>query len=455
MLFKKSAALFISGLLLMPFAMTAFAAGGSYVINNPYSEVNWETWKAYKGNLHTHSTISDADETMVDMIKGYYEQGFDFLAMTEHGVTGRQWNEKPYYHPLYVYQPIIGNERNWLSDEEFDRITSGTYPLISTGEARGTPMTCVPGGNELNAVTATKSHVNGFFLPGDLGSGNFGFENGYEYAVRLVEKNGGISHLNHLGDWIEGDGESEASDPDTVKFFARILKKYKTCIGMEVFNGSNNTTPYDRILWDNLLMEVIPYGRTIIGFSNSDAHDTRAIDYGFEVFMMEENNVGNIKKTMQNGAFFCVTRRVKATSKLGPAESFNAENQGLPYPMFNYIDVSGTKITVKAENYSHIQWIANGEVIFEKNVTPAEQADEVVLDLDTIEGSEDFLYVRAELLGEGGMCASQAFIIDDGTEPLKYEEKFTFEGLLDRIVFILKSMRLYVFASEIIKVIKK
>ena len=45
-------------------------------------------------------------------------------------------------------------------------------------------------------------------------------------------------------------------------------------------------------------------------------------------------------------------------------------------------------------------------------------ADPVVLDLDAIDGSEDFLYVRAEIFGPGGMTLTQALVIDDGTAPL-------------------------------------
>ena len=456
MFIKKLIALILPAVLVMPFIMSVSASSGGYEIKSPYSEVDWETWKAYKGNLHTHSTTSDGDDTMVDMITEYYNQGFDFLAMTEHGITGREWNKRPFFHPLYIYQPIIGNRQNWLSDTQYEGITTGWYPLVSTGEARGTPMTCISGGNELNALTASKSHVNGYFLPDNVGSGNIGFENGYEYAVRLVEKNGGISHINHPGDWIEGKGEEKVSNPDTVGFFARLLLKYKTCLGTEVFNGSNNTTRYDRILWDNLLKEVIPYGRTVIGFSNSDAHGTGMVDSTFSVFMMEENNVENIKKTMQNGAFFGVTRNVKSTSKLGPEADFSVTNQGFAYPMFTYIDVSGSKITVKVKDCRQIQWIANGEVIYRNSdITPESPAKNIVLDLDLIDGSDEFLYVRAELLGDGGMCFSQAFIIDDGTQPLKYEEKLTLESLFNKIVFMLKSTRAYVLTCEIIKLLKK
>ncbi|MBR6361005.1 MAG: hypothetical protein IKS04_04355, partial [Clostridia bacterium] len=74
------------------------AAKQDYTIDSPYKDVVWSgdgAWGAYKGNLHTHSFVSDAEVDYRDMILEYYNQGYDFLAMTDHGVTGKPWNEKP------------------------------------------------------------------------------------------------------------------------------------------------------------------------------------------------------------------------------------------------------------------------------------------------------------------------------------------------------------------------
>ena len=54
-----------------------------YTIKNPYAEVaslmgNEENH--YKTNLHTHSTYSDANETMTKMIEASYDYDFDILA---------------------------------------------------------------------------------------------------------------------------------------------------------------------------------------------------------------------------------------------------------------------------------------------------------------------------------------------------------------------------------------
>lgn len=417
-----------------------------YVINSPYEDVIWDgddAWGAYKGTLHTHTTYSDADVDLATMIKEYYAQDYDFVANADHGVTGVAWNEVPAIVPLYLYQLLLGNEFTTLTDEEFEAITSGTY------NNRGTGMTCVIGANELNNMTLTKSHVNGYFLPADKGNGFAGFENGFEYSIKFIQKNGGISHINHPGDWLESNANPEAvNDPENVEFFSDIILRYDSCYGIEVFNEDNGTTGYDRILWDNMLMYTLPYGKTVIGYANTDAHSTNTVDTSFMTFMMKENNVDNIKETMTNGAFFMTTRNLRGNEfEIGPAEGISAANTDIPYPEFTKLEVDGHKITVAAENAQTLQWIANGHVIktFEIGTEP------VTIDLDEIDGAEDFLYVRAELFGEGGITISQALTIDNGEEKLSYERDSDF---IKDFIFALKSSRLWVIFQELIRAIK-
>lgn len=453
--FKKSISVILSVLMAIPFGIACFGASaeGEYSIVSPYDGVVWSgdgAWGAYKGNLHSHTTYSDADEDYPTMIKEYYEQSYDFLAISDHGVTGKEWNKAQTLLPLYLYQKLAGKTIKPLTDEEYYGITDGTYPLYD-GTIRGTGMTCVTGANELNNLTLTKSHVNGYFLADGVGDGFGGSENGFERAIRFVEKNGGLSHINHPGDWLESNkNPSAVSDPENVKFFADLLLKYDTCLGMEVFNDRNSTTGYDRILWDNLLMSVLPYGRTVIGFSNTDAHDRENVDTSFSVFMMPENTVDNIKQTMQSGSFFAVTRILRANDVIGPQEGFDVRNKGLTYPMFTDIAVDGHTVAVSAQHADKIQWIANGKVIATQEIG----AQPVALDLDTIEGAEEFLYVRAELYGEGGICMTQAFAIDNGSEPLTYTEETDIKSFIDDVLFKLKSTRFWVIIVELVREIK-
>lgn len=449
---KKLFCLILAVLFLVPFSAFGAAVQNDYTIVSPYADVIWSgdnAWGAYKGNLHTHSFVSDARVDFRDMILEYYRQGFDFLAMTEHAVTGKAWNEKQVELPLYTYQRIIGNTVHTLTDEEFEGVTSGTYPV--NGKARGRGMTCVTGGNELNGLTVTKCHVNAIFLPEDVGNNHLGYENDHEGAVRLADKAGAVSFINHPGDWLHSSGDrSIVSDPKNVEYFANIILGYDSCLGMEVFNENNSPTPYDRVLWDNVLMKCLPYGKNVIAFGNGDTHYLSDVDSSFSTFMMEKNDMDNIRKTMQSGSFFIHTRRIRADAILGPKEEMDAKNKGLPYPMFTDISVDGHKITVKANEYNNIQWVANGEVIATQDIDQSAQDSSYTLDLDQIKGAEDFLYVRCQLIGEGGITLTQAFVIDNGSEPLTYVRDTSVKAQIQRILHFISSLRIFAIIETLI-----
>ncbi|MBR3802291.1 MAG: hypothetical protein IKK37_02440 [Clostridia bacterium] len=447
----KLLSILLTAIILMQAGFTAFAASeNSYTIVSPYDKVVWEgdnAWGAYKGTLHTHTTYSDADLDLPTMIKGYYNRGFDFVANADHGVTGVEWNKEPARPLLYMYQYLIGNKVGHLTDEEYEGIISGTYPL-ENGQPRGTGMTCVTGANELGYITLTKSHVNGYFLDPSVGNAWDGGENGFEEAVAFVDENDGLSHINHPGDWLQTNQNHDAvNDPANIKYFGDILLKYDSCLGTEVFNERNGTTGYDRILWDNLLMYCLPYGKNVIGFSNTDAHWLETIDTSFMVFMMKENTMAQVKETMQSGAFFSVTRILRDNEfEIGPEEGFDVTNQDIPYPMFSNVITDGHTVSVDYSDAKQIQWIADGKVIAKQAVSGN---GTYTIDLDTIDGAEDYTYIRAELLGDGGMCLTQAFVIDDGSAPLTWEEEVVEMTFFEKFMAWFKDTRIYVLFQEI------
>lgn len=451
---KKLISILLSLCLVASIGAITASAEADYTIVSPYSDVIWEgdnAWGAYKGTLHTHSTYSDADVDLATMLKEYYNQGYDFVANSDHGVTGVEWNRKQPALLLYAYQKLSGKTIAHLTDEEYEAITTGTYPLYD-GSVRGKKMTCIVGANELNNLTLTKAHVNAFFLPEGKGNGFGGVENGFEKAIKFTEKNGGLSIINHPGDWLESNNDiAQVSKIENIRLFGDILLKYDSCLGMEVFNEKNRVTPYDRILWDNLLMYTLPYGKNVIGFSNTDAHVIENIDSSFSIFMMSENTAEKVKETMQSGASFLVTRSLRRGNELiGPEKPFDVRNEGIPYPVFNKVTVDGHKITVSANDAHTVQFIADGKVIYKTTATYGD----ITLDLDAVEGAENFSYVRAEAFGKGGLCLTQALVIDDGTEPLRYEEGNDFASFVQKVVFMLKSTRLWTIIIELYRMTK-
>lgn len=61
----------------MPFTENVLVGGKTMFIDE-----NGKTW--YKGNLHTHTTVSDGRKTPEEAIALYKENGYDFLALTDH-----------------------------------------------------------------------------------------------------------------------------------------------------------------------------------------------------------------------------------------------------------------------------------------------------------------------------------------------------------------------------------
>ena len=134
--FKKALSIVLSVMLMLPLGSLclASAADADYTIVSPYADVVWSgdnAWGAYKGSLHSHTTYSDADDTLPIMVKEAYNQDYDFLAISDHGITGVEWNKTPALQLLYTYQLIIDNPYEHLTDEEYVAIKNGTYPVVT------------------------------------------------------------------------------------------------------------------------------------------------------------------------------------------------------------------------------------------------------------------------------------------------------------------------------------
>lgn len=357
-----------------------------YTIGNPYETVNWDTWGSYKANLHTHSTVSDGDVDFRDMIEAYYSAGYDILAMTDHGTVNYGWDIKPDVDWM-IGLANAGKTRHALT-------TARKLEICAGAGRNGRGMTEVPLGIELNGMSVKKTHINGFYA-------NSGHhvramdETDYEPAVKAYHQAGGITHLNHIGDWAEAFGDPSVYDNAKVDYFFNIFNKYRSCLGFELVNTTDSRTKNDRILWDKLLQRVIPAGRNLFGFANDDSHELGDIGKSWEVFMMPTNTAANVRTAMETGTFFAVSRYARA--ELG--DSFAGTGAA---PAVTRIIVPGGKgqIKLQCQNYTKVQWVANGTVI----------AEGEEIDLNAYENAVG-CYVRAQISGPGGMCFTQPFTV--------------------------------------------
>ncbi len=382
----------------------------AYKITNPYeavAELIGVEENHYKTNLHTHSTYSDANDTMTDMIKGFYDNDFDILAFAEHGILGKPWNEKPTHIPFFNFQYLWHGKRSYLTEEQYKGIKAGTYKTKNNTRTKKRGLEDVPNAIECNMFTIMKNHVNGYFTDNAY-EGVQGLEFDYEIPLRLIEESGGISHINHPTDLLQSWKRPDcAKVPENIEYFADLLRRYKSCMGIEVLNMYDIPNRCDRILWDELLKELVPEGRNVFGFANSDAHQVDQIDTAFMDFILPEYSLDTLRNAMETGTFFAIARYAK--NELG--EDFKGEG-AVPVVTQITVDDKADTITISGKNCKAIEWIADGEIIKSETL----EADGEITTTISLNDYADRIscYVRAQLKGDGGICMTQAFICDDG-----------------------------------------
>ena len=370
--------------------LSASAAVVSYDITSPYETVDWDSWNQYQAQLHTHTLYSDGTVDVKDVVERYYELGYDILAVTDHGVVNKGWNRVPEVLDLIGYNQYI-NDFEPMSQERYEEIT-----IHGTGRD-GRPMLDVPQGIEMNGLVVRKNHVNGFFC--GYGQGILGQEEDYETVIAGTHAAGGITFINHPGDFIAANKENgRAEDYNQLKVFIDPLMKYDSCVGIEIFNLRDTTDRADRILWDTILQYTIPQGKTVWGFANDDSHALDDIDVTRDIMLMPELSNEALRTAMENGTFFACSRY--ARYEMG--EEFVGEGD---YAEIHEVIVNDRTdvISVVASNYDVIEWIADGEIIATgETLSLTEHSDEIGC------------YVRFQIKNKGGIVCSQPFVCDDG-----------------------------------------
>ena len=388
----------VAALTIQAFAATGDTIGQyDFTISNPYETIDWDTWKAYKGATHVHTVRSDGDIELNDMIEKYYSLGFQALALTDHGTVNYSWTKDQKRLSIFGYQ--------YFKHGNVDELTEERYQQITTGSDRGGDgMTEVPLGIELNGSSTAKCHVNSYYA--DCGHGDLELDSKWpEDAVKKSQAAGGICHINHVGEWTEGRHDINTYNEEFVKKFASIFLNYSACIGMELVNTKDNRTHNDRYLYDETLKLTAPQGRNIWGFCEDDAHDFGDVENNAQYFIMPKNTQANIRTSMENGTFFACSKTSKNDWELG--NGFEAQG---PFPMVSRVNVDNetNQISINPYNAHTVKIVADGKVIGEKSV--ANDNDTITFDLNDYEDQINS-YVRIYILGKGGICYVQPFLV--------------------------------------------
>jgi len=377
---------------------------------NPYENVDWDTYGRYRAALHIHTTRSDGSASVAETVLDLYNKGFDIIAITDHDVThGGDWADgEP--GALTVSQRDAIIDGTFGRTEYTDAIFPGDFNNGELFRPQTNGMISIPFTNEQSRT----EHINTFWA-------DFNNESGWN-QTRILEETtavGGLAIFNHPGRYTTGagggaGGVASSNNPMRISYYVEMFDRFDVALGFELFNRLDNESRSDRVLWDNVLYALMPYGRFVWGFSNDDSHSMNQAGYNFNVLLMPELDADYARGAMEGGAFYMVTRMNRGVGPTDPEINTTlpgggaAPNGGTAATLFMLeqttpsianIEVDGNTITIAGNDYDLIQWIADGAIIYEGTT------------LDLVE-MQDYItrnYVRAQLISEYGQALTQPF----------------------------------------------
>lgn len=433
-------------------AVGAYAANDiDYTINSTYENVDWSTYNQYKADLHSHTTVSDGDQTIREQVEKHYEHGFDIVAISDHGTVDYGWDQDTQAKTIRVVlsvkegnRPIDPLKSSGVTDAGADYTYEDGYykQYDENGNALHTMMR-VPLANEQNPTSFNNAHVNTWFA--DYGNDVVGGTSDYATPIRKIDKIGGLSVINHPGEYTNARDEEcyeDAYDMNNIHYkyvvnkFAKLLLKYDSCLGIDINSKGDSRTRFDRKLWDILLQKIVPHGRNVYAIATSDAHNPNIVNSGYTWMCMPELTPEALRSCMENGEFFAASyymgsrEEIKAWAaelkEAGVAPEFAAKlqqtyetiveeeknggqdtkfefDQTAVVPKVTGVSVNENEdtITISTKDAYMVHWIADGEFI----------ATGDTIDLDDY-SDKIGSYVRAEIIGEGGVIYTQAFTLE-------------------------------------------
>lgn len=452
-----------------PIAFAVEASRVNYMIDNPYDEIDWDTWGDYKTQLHCHTTASDGFLTIDEFVRMHYAANFDIVALTDHGTINQGWNVVPETVPL---MRLIKKERTKMADiipieqDEYEAYLDGTNDNrtyvtsdgITLTRTKENGMLDVPKGIELNMATPfADCHLTGYFS--DYGQGLAGVFGDYETPSKGVMEAGGFSYLSHVGEYVYIDKDSadhvgQPVDEYYANKFARLFLDYAgSSLGMGINSATDAHTRCDRILYDQVLQKTIPNGVVPWGNTFADSHSESSVNDAYTMCWMPELTLEAFRECQEKGQYFSVSHFSNGVELNGMEEMPGFVEQDV-YDTKSYwldntpqvkritVDQNADTITVECENANLITWVSNGNVIKREAV----ENGVVTLDLHKDELMNDpYLYVRFYISGENGICYAQPMVLHvEGEEFAPVEvpvtrdlPKFlrTFVSIIDVIFF--------------------
>ena len=273
-------------------------------LDDPYADVDWNTYGQHKANLHTHTRESDGLYSVGRVIDSYHNRGYDILAIADHNHVTWPWED---YNRNPDELKMLAVQANEISDTHHIGSYFNDYN-IDDGR---------------NYIPVFASIFAG--EPADISE---------EEVIREIGRNNGLAVFFHPGRY-----------DDTAGYYAHFYKKYDHLVGMEVVNQLDRY-PQDRAKWDNVLTMLMPE-RPVWGFSNDDSHRLGHVGHCYNVFLLPELKETAFRSAMETGQFYFAN--------------------GKDSPQLQEIEVNNDAGTVRIATEADVtvKWFSNGVIIAE------------------------------------------------------------------------------------------
>jgi hypothetical protein len=364
--FNKKNILRITGSLFQAFLILFLSScNPTYVIDNPYKNVDWKNHKQYKANFHTHTTCSDGRLNPHTVVDRYAELGYTILAITDHNLVTYPWTAFEGLGESKKSAQRFANEPETMPQEfDFGNRDPSSLGIIA-----------------IQANELSRHHHMGSLFNGHNGPAyeeEISYEITERQSLKAVADSNGIAMLYHPGRYNQ-----------TVDWYVSLYNDFPHLIGQELYNQGDRY-PTDRQLWDSILTITMP-DRPVWGYSNDDMHAADHIGRNWNMLLLSELTPDQVRKGMEQGLSYYV---------YAPQGHSGSEP-----PQIQSIEVNQQKgiIKIHAERFDTIQWIANGAVV-------GEGVEFKIADLQ-----EPGNYIRAVIHGkDGSLAGTQPFGIRAG-----------------------------------------
>ena len=240
----------ITALILTLFLLFSGCKEKTWQVINPYQNIDWQNVERHKANLHTHTTVGEADQSPEVVIDMYHDLGYSVITLSDHDTNGPK---------------------------------ETTWPWTEYGRNPDSLNMVAIQGNEISKTHHIGSHFNDYGNPDTRSE---------DTVLTEIGLRGGLALFHHPGRYQKG-----------VEWYVDKYRRYDHLIGQEVINKKNRY-PHDRANWDSVLTVLMP-DRPVWGIASDDMHEPDSdMGYSWVVLLLPDLSEETVRAALSEGRSF-------------------------------------------------------------------------------------------------------------------------------------------------------